>query len=105
MSCNWPRRRSVRHTERVSAVWRHHLLDRAENGMARRIQHLDPDTIAEFQEWGLRRTAFERLDGAPFGDAGRSHAAVLIGHRARSDNGARAERTRLGGVRDQARKI
>ena len=81
------------------------LLDRAEDAGAVTIQHLDPDHVAERHERRRRLAVLQGLHGAPLGEAGGALAGVLVGDRARADDGACRQRSRLRRVRDQLREI
>src|SRR5208337_737440 len=92
------------------------LLDCAENGAAAPVEHLDAHDVAGLQERRLRRAGADGFDRAKLGDAGVAAAAlidrpsrtavgVLVRDGARADDGAGAERARLGGVRNQPREV
>ena len=77
------------------------LLDGAEQAAAFSVEHLEAHAVAEFEE-GCRRLALgDGFERALLRDAGRTHAAVGIRNRSRSDYGAGPEGPGPGGVRDQ----
>src|SRR5271154_5642238 len=56
------------------------LVDRAEQAPALRIEHLDPDPVAEGHERCARLAGFELLEHPPLGEAGGAARAVVVGH-------------------------
>src|SRR5208337_142486 len=92
------------------------LLDRAEDGAASGVLHLDPHDVAEFEVRRLWLALEDGLDRAKFGDAGVARAALLdpearaavralVRHRARADDRACADGPGPGRVDDQRRKV
>src|ERR1700730_16338025 len=67
------------------------LIDCSEDRAPRGVEHFDSDGFAKPQERGLRTALIEGLDGASFGDAGRTRAARGIGHRTGANDGARTQ--------------
>src|SRR5690606_29129535 len=76
----------------------------------------DADGVAGFQERRLGLAAHDRLDGANLRQAGIAHAAIgdrlaraairiAVRYRARSDDRARAQLSRLGGMGDQRAEV
>src|SRR5690606_2194236 len=77
------------------------LLDGAEDAAALAIEHLDPHPVAEGQERRHRLAGFQRLDRAPLGETRGAGGGVLVGDRARADQGAGRQRPGPGHVRHQ----
>src|SRR3954451_2173542 len=100
-----------------SALMAHDLLlDRAEDRAASLVLHLDPDRVAEAEEFGRGLAVPDGFDGAHLGEAGiaaapfgdrpaRPALRVLFRDRAGADDRACRERPRLRRVADQGRKI
>src|SRR5262245_15270223 len=87
------------------------LLDRAEDGSASLVQHLQAHLVTELQERRPRLAFQNGLDGAHLGEAGIAGAALahglarpaiaLVGNGAGANDGAGAETPSLGRMGDQ----
>ncbi|ABA48474.1 hypothetical protein BURPS1710b_0601 [Burkholderia pseudomallei 1710b] len=84
---------------------RDRLLDRAEDRLPRLVDHLDLHPVAVAHELGLRRAVLDRLEAALLGDAAVAALRILVRHRARADDRARAHVARLRRVRDQLTEV
>src|SRR5450830_1266466 len=86
----------------------HGLFDAAKDAGARTVAHIDAHRVTEFQETRFRRAVLDGFIHAHFGQAaitdtavgyaGTEQSALLVRHRARTDDGAGAQFARFGGM-------
>ena len=81
------------------------LLDRAEDAAAIAIEHLDADSVAEFQKRRFCTAVFYCLQHASLGNAGGATRSIVVGNGSRADHGAGAEITGFCCVFDELLKI